>query len=106
MRRRLYFIMPDLPSARRMMDDLLLARIEERHIHVLARRGEGRLEEVDRVARRDQTAPLVGGVLRLLGERRQARPAGGREVGDVPRRYVPQVTTVKSDCISVGRGGW
>jgi hypothetical protein len=39
MRRRLYFIMPDLPSARRMMDDLLLARIEERHIHVLARRG-------------------------------------------------------------------
>ena len=39
MRRRLYFIMPDLPSARRMMDDLLLARIEERHIHFLARRG-------------------------------------------------------------------
>ena len=39
MRRRLYFIMPDLASARKMMDDLLLARIEERHIHVLARRG-------------------------------------------------------------------
>jgi uncharacterized membrane protein YeaQ/YmgE (transglycosylase-associated protein family) len=31
--------MPDLPSARQMMDDLLLARIEERHIHFLARRG-------------------------------------------------------------------
>lgn len=39
MRRRLYFIMPDLASARKMMDDLLLARIEERHIHFLARRG-------------------------------------------------------------------
>jgi len=39
MRRRLYFIMPDLVSARKMMDDLLLARIEERHIHFLARRG-------------------------------------------------------------------
>jgi hypothetical protein len=39
MRRRLYFIMPDLPSAQKMMDDLLLARIEERHIHFLARRG-------------------------------------------------------------------
>ncbi len=39
MRRRLYFIMPDLPSARQAMDDLLLARIEERHIHFLARRG-------------------------------------------------------------------
>ena len=39
MRRRLYFIMPDLPSARKAMDDLLLGRIEERHIHFLARRG-------------------------------------------------------------------
>ena len=39
MRRRLYYVMPDLPSARRMMDDLLLARIEERHIHFLAKRG-------------------------------------------------------------------
>jgi hypothetical protein len=39
MRRRLYFIMPDLASARRAMDDLLLARIEERHIHFLAKRG-------------------------------------------------------------------
>jgi hypothetical protein len=39
MRRRLYFIMPDLMSARKMMDDLLLARVEERHIHFLAKRG-------------------------------------------------------------------
>ena len=39
MRRRLYFVLPDLPSARKMMDDLLLARIEERHIHFLARAG-------------------------------------------------------------------
>ena len=39
MRRRLYFIMPDLASARKTMDDLLLARIEERHIHFLAKRG-------------------------------------------------------------------
>jgi ABC-type xylose transport system, permease component len=39
MRRRLYFIMPDVASARKAMDDLLLARIEERHIHFLARRG-------------------------------------------------------------------
>jgi len=39
MRRRLYFLLPDSASARGMMDDLLLARIEERHIHFLARRG-------------------------------------------------------------------
>ena len=39
MRRRLYFLLPDLPSARKTMDDLLLARIEERHIHFLAKPG-------------------------------------------------------------------
>lgn len=43
MRRRLFYLMPDLPSARRMMDDLLLARVDERHIHVLARRGTSML---------------------------------------------------------------
>ena len=39
MRRRLYYVMPDHASARRMMDDLLLAHIEFRHIHFLAKRG-------------------------------------------------------------------
>jgi hypothetical protein len=39
MRRRLYFLFPDVDSARRAADDLLLARIEDRHMHVLARRG-------------------------------------------------------------------
>jgi hypothetical protein len=35
----LYFLLPDASSARKTMDDLLLARIEERHIHFLARPG-------------------------------------------------------------------
>lgn len=39
MRRRLYYLVPDVPSARRLMDDLLLARIEERHMHFIARPG-------------------------------------------------------------------
>src|SRR5262245_30531421 len=39
MRRRIYYMLPDLESARRTMDDLLLARIEERHIHFVAKRG-------------------------------------------------------------------
>jgi hypothetical protein len=38
-RRRIYVICPDLHAAQQTMNDLLLARIEERHIHVLARRG-------------------------------------------------------------------
>ncbi len=39
MRRRLYFLLPDVPSAKRAADDLLLARIEDRHMQFLARRG-------------------------------------------------------------------
>jgi hypothetical protein len=39
MRRRLYFLLPGLDSAKRTADDLLLARLEDRHMHFLARRG-------------------------------------------------------------------
>ena len=46
MRRRLYFLLPDVESARRTADDLLLARIEHRHMHFLARRGTA-LEELN-----------------------------------------------------------
>lgn len=37
MRRRLYFMVPDVTSARQIRDELLLARIEDAHIHVLAK---------------------------------------------------------------------
>ena len=39
MRRRLYFMVPDVRSAREIRDELLLARIEDGHIHVMARDG-------------------------------------------------------------------
>src|SRR5882672_2681969 len=35
--RRIYFLLPDVASARAIVNELLLARIEERRIHVLAR---------------------------------------------------------------------
>ncbi len=38
MRRRLYFMLPDMGSAVKTANDLLLARIEDRHMHFLARR--------------------------------------------------------------------
>ena len=38
MRRRLYFVLPDVASARSMLDEMLLARIEVKHIHFLATR--------------------------------------------------------------------
>ena len=37
MRRRIYWLLPNLESARMTMDDLLLARIDERYIHFVAR---------------------------------------------------------------------
>lgn len=39
MRKRLYFMVPDTLSARQIRDELLLARIEDGHVHVLARDG-------------------------------------------------------------------
>lgn len=37
--RRLYFLVPDVETTRRIHDDLLLARVGEPHIHVIARPG-------------------------------------------------------------------
>jgi len=37
--RRLYFLLPDLDLTHTVVDELLLARIEERHIHVIAKEG-------------------------------------------------------------------
>ena len=39
MRRRMYFLLPDVPTARQVVDELLLARIDDRHMHVLAKEG-------------------------------------------------------------------
>lgn len=39
MRRRIYWLLPDLPSAQATMDDLLLARVDYRHIHFVAKEG-------------------------------------------------------------------
>lgn len=36
MRKRLYFLLPDVTSTRQIVDELLLARIDDHHIHVLA----------------------------------------------------------------------
>lgn len=55
MRRRLYFVLPDVDSARRTADDLLLGRIEDRHMHFLARRGTdlGELREAGYLMKTD-----------------------------------------------------
>ena len=37
--RRIYFLLPDVDVARKVVDELLLARIAENHIHVIAKEG-------------------------------------------------------------------
>jgi hypothetical protein len=37
--RRIYFLVPNIETTKNIVDELLLARIDERHIHVLAKRG-------------------------------------------------------------------
>lgn len=37
--RRLYFLIPDLGSTHKVVDELLLARIDEHHIHIVAKQG-------------------------------------------------------------------
>ena len=38
--RRIYFLLPTIEVARKVVDDLLLARIDEHHIHVIAKEGK------------------------------------------------------------------
>ena len=69
MRRRLYFVLPDVPSAEQTMRDLLLARIEIGHIRCLARREMplGELPEANFLQKTDvvhgaTTGLAVGGI--------------------------------------------
>lgn len=73
MRRRLYFLLPDVASARAAANDLLLARIEDRHMHFLARRGTdlGGLHEANYLQKSDMghgaaVGFLAGGALGIL----------------------------------------
>jgi len=73
MRRRLYFVLPDLASARLTANDLLLARVEFRHMHFLARRDIdlGDLHEANPLQKTDlvhgaEVGLILGGIGGLL----------------------------------------
>lgn len=68
-KRRLYFILPDVPTTRQVVDELLLARVEERHMHALGRDDAdlGDLPEADFFQRSDivhgtELGLVVGGL--------------------------------------------
>ncbi len=86
MRRRLYFLLPDVASARQTADDLLLARVEDRHMHFLAKRGTdlGELHEASYLQKTD----LVHGMSIGLG----IGGFGGLALGAVIVAYPPEGT--------------
>ena len=65
MRLRMYVTLPDVQSARRLANDLLLARIEDRHMHFLARRGTdlGELHEASYLQKSDTSHAAIVGML-------------------------------------------
>jgi hypothetical protein len=65
MRRRLYFLLPDVKLARRVFKELLLERVEERHIHFLAREGTelGDLPEATLLQKSDALHGLSVGLI-------------------------------------------
>jgi hypothetical protein len=69
----MYVTLPDVASARKLADDLLLARIEDRRMHFLARRGTdlGELHQATYLQKTDAVNAaflglLVGGVMGVL----------------------------------------
>lgn len=86
MRRRLYFVLPDVESARRTANDLLLARVEDRHMHFLAKRGTdlGELHEADYLMKTDLVHGAGLGL--MLGG------IGGLVLGTVIVVYPPEGT--------------
>lgn len=72
MRRRLYFMLPDVASARAMLDELLLARIEIGHMRFMARDGAlpADMPDVNILQKTDvvhgaQLGVIIGGVVGL-----------------------------------------
>ena len=69
--RRLYWLLPDVESARRTADDLLLAKVDDRHMHFLARPGLalGSLHEASVLQKTDVRHAAISGSLvgALLG---------------------------------------
>src|SRR5205085_364522 len=73
MRLRMYVMLPDVASAHKVANDLLLARVEDKHMHFLARRGTdlGELHEASYLQKTDTIygafrGLIVGGGMGVL----------------------------------------
>jgi hypothetical protein len=71
--RRLYFMVPDIDTAKTVVDELLLKRVDEHHIHVVAKEGTpmGDLPEANLLQKSDfipamERGLAVGGITGVL----------------------------------------
>ena len=71
--RRLYFMVPDIDTANKVVDELLLKRVDEHHIHVVAKEGTpmGDLPEANLLQKSDfipamERGLAVGGITGVL----------------------------------------
>lgn len=82
--RRTYFLVPDIETTREIVDELLIASIEERHIHVLGRQDApledlpeaGFLQKTDFVPALEQGLALGAGTGLLAGLIAMVMPTG------------------------------
>lgn len=73
MKRRLYFVLPNLASAKQIVNDLLLARIEDRHMHFHAKDGvsldglhQANLLQTSDIVHGAESGLVVGGVAGVM----------------------------------------
>ncbi|RDH83815.1 MAG: DUF1269 domain-containing protein [endosymbiont of Galathealinum brachiosum] len=74
MRKRLYFLLPNLEEAKKTVDELLLARIDDQHIHVMAKDGidlgdlpEATIFQTSDIVHGVETGMVIGGISGLVG---------------------------------------
>jgi len=74
MRKRLYFLLPNLEEAKATVDELLLSRIDENHIHVMAKQGidlgdlpEASIFQTSDIVHGVETGLVIGGLSGLVG---------------------------------------
>lgn len=104
--KRIYFLVSDVSTARAIVEELLLARTEERHIHILARRGTP-LEELPEasILQKSDFFPAVQRGLAAGG-------AAGTLAGLVGIVFAPGVAVVAGGAIlgsavlGAGLGAW
>jgi hypothetical protein len=82
--KRIYFLVPDIETTKKIVDELLLARVEERHMHVIAKRGTplenlpeaSFLQKTDFVPALEQGIAIGGATGALAGLAAIALPTG------------------------------